>query len=125
MFKSFHFLIPVNVCLVSLAAGLTDVMSRLVLCVSVIIALWSASVLSLSGVNDHDGAVPSFPLSTCSLFSFIMEMNRGKTFVFGPLSVLGPPGGPHAAPVSSGEFLHGGAESSFQGAGMCGRKVQL
>lgn len=34
---------------VSLAAGLTEVMSRLVLCVSVIVTLWSVSVLSLSG----------------------------------------------------------------------------
>ncbi|KAL7386739.1 hypothetical protein ABVT39_012671 [Epinephelus coioides] len=33
-------------------SGLTDVMSRLVLCVSVIVALWSASVLSMSVFSD-------------------------------------------------------------------------
>lgn len=33
----------------AVAAGWTEVMSRLALCLSVIAALWSASVLSLSG----------------------------------------------------------------------------
>lgn len=38
----------IDICLDSLIAGLTD-MSRLFLCASVIVALWSASVLSMAG----------------------------------------------------------------------------